>query len=114
MTNADALIAEDAPIACSLSADELVTRGGEIDDLFAGVEQVRELADGYALRFPGISTCPQRVLDFIQGERSCCLFFTFELIFIPEQGPIWLRIRGPEGVKGLVMEMLTRQGIALS
>ena len=113
MTNDDVVIAEDVPIACSLTANELVTRGEEVDDLFTGVEQVRELADGYALRFPGTSTWPQRVLDFIQGERDCCLFFTFELIFIPNQGPIWLHIRGPEGVKEMVMETLTKQGIAL-
>ncbi len=113
MTNEVELIAEDAPIACSLTADELVTRGEEIDDLFTGVQQTRELADGYALRFPGTSAWPQRVLDFIQGERSCCLFFTFELIFIPNQGPIWLHIRGPEGVKEMVVDALTKREIAL-
>lgn len=114
MTNDQALIAEDVPIACSLTANELVTRGEEIDDLFTGVQQAQELTDGYALRFPGTSTWPQRVLDFIQGERDCCLFFTFELLFLPNQGPIWLHIRGPEGVKAIVMDTLTRSGIAVS
>jgi hypothetical protein len=74
-----ALIVEDVPIVCSLTADERITRAEEINDLFSGIQQLQELADGYALRFPGTSTWPQRVLDFIQGERSCCLFFTFEL-----------------------------------
>src|SRR5260221_335657 len=87
MTDDVELLAKDVPIACSLTADELVTRGEEIDDLFTGVQQTQELADGYALRFPGTSTWPQRVLDFIQGERNCCLFFTFELVFVPNQGP---------------------------
>lgn len=114
MTNDVELIAQDVPIACSLTANELVTRGEEIKELFAGVQQARELADGYALRFPGTSTWPQRVLDFIQGERSCCPFFTFELVFIPNQGPIWLHIRGPEGVKEMVMDTLTQRGIALT
>lgn len=114
MTNDQALIAEDVPIACSLTADELVTRGEEIDDLFTGVQQAQELTDGYALRFPGTSTWPQRVLDFIQGERNCCLFFTFELLFLPNQGPIWLHIRGPEGVKAIVMDTLTRRGLFLA
>jgi hypothetical protein len=113
MTNDVALNAEDAPIACSLTAEELVTRGEEIDDLFTGVQQTQELADGYALRFPGTPTWPQRVLDFIQGERSCCLFFTFELVFLPNQGPIWFHIRGPEGVKEMVMDTLIKRRIAL-
>ncbi len=113
MMNDVELLAKDVPIACSLTADELVTRAEEIDDLFTGVQQTQELADGYALRFPGTSTWPQRVLDFIQGERNCCLFFTFELVFIPNQGPIWLHIRGPEGVKEIVRDTLTKRGVAL-
>lgn len=114
MMNEQALIAEDVPIACSLTADELVKRGEEIIDLFTGVQQAQELTDGYALRFPGTSTWSQRVLDYIQGERICCLFFTFELLFLPNQGPIWLHIRGPEGVKAIVMDTLARRGITLS
>ena len=113
MMNDVELLTKDVPIACSLTADELVTRAEEIDDLFTGVQQTQELADGYALCFPGTSTWPQRVLDFIQGERNCCLFFTFELVFIPNQGPIWLHIRGPEGVKEIVRDTLTKRGIVL-
>src|ERR1700692_1189674 len=106
MTNDVELIAKEVPIACSLTANELVTRGEEINDLFTGIQQTRELADGYALRFPGTVPWPQRVLDFIQGERSCCLFFTFELTFLPNMGSLWLHIRGPEGTKEMVREML--------
>jgi hypothetical protein len=114
MMNDVAFIAEDVPVACSLTAGELVTRAEEINDLFTGVQQVRELSDGYALHFPGTSSWPQRVLDFIQGERSCCLFFTFEVTFLPNQGPIWLHIRGPEGTKEMVKEMLVGKGIIMS
>jgi len=101
------------PIVCSLTAGERVTRAEEINDLFTGIQQIQELADGYALRFPGTSTWPQRALDFIQGERSCCLFFTFELAFLPNHGPIWLHIRGPEGVKEMVRDSLARREITL-
>ncbi|HEV2581765.1 MAG TPA: hypothetical protein VGT44_13000 [Ktedonobacteraceae bacterium] len=113
MMNDVALIADDVPVACSLTAGERVTRAEEINDLFTGVQQVRELADGYALCFPGTSSWPQRVLDFIQGERSCCLFFTFEVAFLPNQGPIWLNIRGPEGTKEMVRETLASREITL-
>ena len=113
MQNDIVRIAEDVPIACSLTADERVTRAEEINDLFTGIQQLQELADGYALRFPGTATWPQRVLDFIQGERSCCLFFTFELAFLPNMGPIWLHIRGPEGTKEIVRDALARREITL-
>jgi len=99
MTNNLELPISDLPIACSLSQHELVERGGEVGNLFQGVQQVRELADGYAYRFSGTDEWANKILKFIAGERSCCPFFTFELGFEPNQGPIWLHIRGPEGVK---------------
>jgi hypothetical protein len=102
MTQDISLIAEDEPIACSLTGSEKVVRKTEIDALFAGIEQVRELDDGYALAFPGQAPWPQKVLSFIEGERSCCLFFTFELTFLPNNGPLWLHIRGPQGVKDIL------------
>jgi hypothetical protein len=104
-----ALSAEDRPLACSLTASERAVRSSEIDNLFAGVQQVRELDDGYAFSFAGQDPWPQKVFSFIEGERSCCLFFTFELIFLPGQGPIWLQIRGPEGVKEIIRAMVPGQ-----
>jgi hypothetical protein len=93
------LAISDLPIACSLSQHERVERGEDVGDLFKGVQQVRELADGYAYRFQGNEEWARKILKFIAGERSCCPFFTFELGFEPDEGPIWLHIRGPEGVK---------------
>jgi hypothetical protein len=113
LQNDRALIAEDAPLACSLTADERVPRTDEIGDLFTGIQERQELTDGYALRFPGTSTWAQRVLNFIQGERSCCLFFTFELVFLPNEGPIWLHIRGPEGVKEVIKDLMAKKEITL-
>ena len=94
--------AGETPIACTLSGFELARRGEEVGDLFKAVEQVSELADGYAFRFPGGDAVAIRLLGFTVSERSCCLFFTFELGFEPDQGPIWLRIRGGAGVKEFV------------
>lgn len=105
------LIAEDIPLACSLTADERAVRGAEINDLFAGIQQVQALDDGYALCFPGSDPWLQKVLSFIEGERSCCPFFTFELAFLPNHGPLWLYIRGPAGVKEVIRAMGSGRGI---
>jgi hypothetical protein len=94
----------DSPIACSLAEHERVERGVEVGDLFQGVQQVRELVDGYAYRFPGDEEWASKLLKFIMGERSCCPFFTFELGFEPDEGPIWLYIHGPEGVKDFMKD----------
>ena len=67
-----------------------------------------ELPDGYALRFPGDAIWAEKLIAFVVGERACCEFFTFELVFEPRQGPLWLHLRGPEGTKEVVASMLVR------
>jgi hypothetical protein len=103
------LITDQVPLACTLSGSEQVTRNAEIVDLFKDVQQVNELADGYALRFPGSDTWSNTLMQFITCERGCCPFFTFALVFEPKQGPIWLHLRGPEGVKAIIEEMMHPQ-----
>jgi len=108
MKQIEELITDEVPLACTLTETEQVTRKLEVKDLFKHVQQVNELADGYALRFPGDDTWANDLLQFITFERACCQFFTFALFFEPKQGPIWLHIRGPEGVKTIIEGMMTR------
>ncbi len=96
----------EIPLACSLAQTEYGVRKDEIQAMFASSQQLQELTDGYAFQFPGDKILP--LTNFIAGERACCPFFAFELHFEPAQGPIWLYIRGQEGVK----EMLKDQFIA--
>jgi hypothetical protein len=93
----------DLPIACSLSGPALAARRQDvIEPLFRGVQQVRDLPDGYGLAFPGEAEWLARLSAFVAFERECCPFFTFELVCEPNHGPIWLNLRGSEGVKALV------------
>jgi hypothetical protein len=49
------------------------------------------------------------VVTFIAEERACCPFFTFELQYEPNLGPIWLRLRGSADIKALLRdEWLTK------
>jgi hypothetical protein len=93
---------EETPIACNLTGEALAERGDEVRPLFNEVEQVRELADGYAFRFAGSEETASRLLEFTLAERRCCPFFTFELAFEPNEGPIWLRLRGSTNIKEFV------------
>jgi len=97
---------DEVPLACTLTEPELVTRKAELNDLFKHVQQVNEMADGYALRFPAGDTWANQLMQFITFERVCCPFFTFALVFEPKQGPIWLHLRGPEGVKAIIEGMM--------
>ncbi|MEA2526806.1 MAG: hypothetical protein QOF73_4033 [Thermomicrobiales bacterium] len=91
-----------------MSDDAEMAARGEVlaRELFPGVEAVEELANGYAYRFPGDESRATNVLDFVAAERRCCPFFTFELIFLPHGGPIWLRLRGSEAIKAFVRDQL--------
>jgi hypothetical protein len=95
------------PIACTLDMNSQGERHEEIkEQLFSRQLSVEELPDGYAYRFPGEPEIMQRLAEFVLFERQCCPFFTFELIFEPDQGPATLRLRGPAGTKEFLEGML--------
>ena len=95
----------DIPIACTPSDPELARRTAEIEEsLFAGVLEMSELPDSYAFRFPADPEWLSRLATFIAEERRCCPFFTFELVCEPAEGPIWLHLRGREGVKEFIAQ----------
>jgi hypothetical protein len=64
------------------------------------------LPDGYAYQFPASDPWPAKVLEFVAAERQCCPFFTFEIVFEPNDGPLWLRLRGSEEVKAFIQTEL--------
>ena len=98
----------DTPIACTLSEDELLELSeGVLADIIGGFEESNELPDGYELRFPGSAEWAAKLTEFIANERACCSFLAFELVFQPNQDPIWLRLRGPEGAKEFMKGMLS-------
>ena len=93
----------DDVIACLLSEREAAIRGEELaGGLFAAVEEVAELPDGYAYRFPSDGSQLEPFLAFIAAERRCCPFLTFELAFEAYGGPLWLRLRGSPQVKAFI------------
>lgn len=97
---------QGVPIACTLAGGDRLRRGAEVAELFRARQEVRELPDGYAVRFPGEQVWAERLLAFIVAERECCPFFAFELRFEPGLGPIWLHLRGPEGTAGVVAALV--------
>ncbi|MDQ2805973.1 MAG: hypothetical protein M3Z04_03495 [Chloroflexota bacterium] len=95
------------PIACSLTDTALAERQKQlILALFNVIQQVQELADGYAFQFASDRNTVARLTEFISVERECCPFFAFELIFEPNRGPLWLRLRGGAGVKEFIQTLI--------
>ena len=92
--------AKRLPVACELpEGGQRSRREGISREIFSGCENVRELENGYEFVFPSGEEWVEKLTRFIALERECCRFFTFELLFEPELGPISLRMRGPVGTK---------------
>ena len=92
----------DPPIACNLlglTAAERLRQQELHKQLFSRAENLRELANGYAVGLPGTKENILAVAEFISLERVCCSFFRFELDVGRQEEPVWLRITGAEGVK---------------
>jgi hypothetical protein len=97
--------AQESPLACNMMALDAQGRKRHkavSERMRATVKEVRDLPDGYAFRFPADQATILLVSEFIARERLCCPFFRFELIAEQEDGPLWLRLRGREGVKELI------------
>lgn len=96
---------EETPFACNLLA--LDTEGRRrhktvTQQMRTATKEVQALTDGYAFQFPAEQSTILLVSEFIARERLCCPFLTFELIAEQGDGPLWLRLRGREGVKNFI------------
>ena len=96
----------EVPVACNwaaLTAEQRERQRALIGQLRAGVEEVRELADGYAFKHTPDRTVLLAMAEFVANERLCCPFFEFGLTVESNGGPVWLRITG-EGEAKRVLE----------
>lgn len=75
-------------------------------NLIAGVREIKELPNGYALRYAAEPARLTEAAEFIEGERQCCPFYTFTLEVGANNGPIWLRITGPKAAKSFIRAAL--------
>lgn len=91
------------PILCSLTAVELRDREATLLAQFrSAVVETEELRKGYAFRLSGDGKWIGLIAELIVAERDCCPFLTFEVIALPNKGPVILRVTGPAGTKEFV------------
>ena len=97
---------QESPFACDLRALDPAGRTRHFDELGPRLRAlktgVRELANGYAFRFPADMTTVQLVAEWAAGERLCCPFFDIQIRLEPEGGPMWLTLTGREGTKRFI------------
>lgn len=63
------------------------------------MEETKELESGYAFRLASAAVSLMEVAEWVDKERKCCPFFDFEIALERDGGPVWLTLRGREGVK---------------
>ena len=102
----------NTPLACNMTAFTVEQRERHqtlAQQLFESVEEAQELPAGYAFRLPMEASMCIAVAEFITLERLCCPFLNFVLEVEPEDGPLWLKLTGPDGVKQVLQAELGLQ-----
>jgi hypothetical protein len=96
---------KESPFACNMSALDAEDRRRHktvTEQMRALTKEAQALPDGYAFRFSAGQSTILLVSEFIARERLCCPFFTFEMVAEQDDGPLWLRLRGRDGVKEFI------------
>ena len=93
-------------IEYGLSEQERTLRKSVALEVIRGIRVVDELEDGYAFRYPNSQAWASRLKEFSTFEQRCFPYFTFERVFEPDQGPIWLQVRGPKEAKEFIKNVL--------
>src|SRR5215217_5210998 len=84
------------PIVCKLTSKEMQQRKATvIAELKKGLLERKELSNGYRYKFSGDDKSIDRLVTFIETERQCCGFFTFNLLITEDNA--FLELTGPEG-----------------
>lgn len=73
-------------------------------ELFSRIDETRELPNGYEFRFADQPNVLTGLVDFVALEKLCCPFLRFEIAVEAENGPVWLRLTGRDGVKEFIQE----------
>ncbi len=104
-TNMEKTEENELPFACNMKAmtAEQRQRYNELTKrLQIAGQEVKELPDGFAFRLPGDSTTVQEAAEWISYERLCCPFFDFGIDVNRNNGAVWLRLGGREGIKPFI------------
>lgn len=100
---------EAQAIACDLpQAEQERLASAYKAGLFSHVEEVREKADGYSLRFSWEAERVRELGEFLAVETSCCSFLDHSVEVPRGKEHIWLHFTGTAEAKALLKPELER------
>ena len=95
----------ETPFFCDRTAltSEQRKRQQELGKMLrASILGVQELPDGFEFEFPSDPANYQILTEFTPLERACCPFFDISIRLDREDGKLWWRLTGREGVKQFI------------
>jgi hypothetical protein len=102
---------KESPIACKIDpfSPAQHARWQELAGRWqAGVQEKRELPDGYSLRIASDAGAVMAAVEWMTLDRLCCPFLAYALEIECEGGPLWLRLTGRPGVKEFIRRAMVR------
>jgi hypothetical protein len=96
------------PVVCTLTPETIATRKANLlPGLFLRPQFLEWLPNGVRAMFDlSIASLPE-IASTIDAERRCCRFLQFEVSLEPDEGPVSLRITGPEGTREFLDALLS-------
>jgi hypothetical protein len=98
-------MSEKAGFYCNMSALTSSDRE-QYDQLRRKLEaariEIQELPDGYAFRLRSELVTVMEVAEWVSYESKCCPFFEFEILPERNNGPLWLKLKGQDGIKPFI------------
>ncbi len=86
----------------ALSKTERQRHGQLIRELGAARMETQELPQGYAFRLQREKVSLADLSEWISYEARCCPFFDFEVELQRDNGPLWLKLKGKDGIKPFI------------
>jgi hypothetical protein len=88
----------------AMTAEQRVRHGELWQRLEVVKLEMQELDNGFGFRYPAEYWTD--AAEFVSFERLCCPFFHFILELEAQNGSVWLRLTGAEGVKQFLLAEL--------
>ena len=85
-----------------LTADQRTALSSAMHRLIDAKPATKELANGYEMRFDHAGELYSAATTWIENERVCCPFFSFNVALSQNDGPMTIRLTGPKGVKEFI------------
>ncbi len=106
-TTQSTAISDTTALVCKLTSEEQMKRGELLKKtVFKEYEKLNELPDGVELIYTDGTKYAPLLVEFINSERACCPFFTFNLKFEPNSDKVALTVGGSPRIKEMIKTLI--------